>query len=138
MIKYQVVNINFEPNFVRLSKWIKRVIISEKYEVGELFYIFCDDAYLLEINQRFLGHDTFTDIITFPTSKDPKILSRQIFISIPRVMENCKLLGTDFHDEFARVLIHGVLHLMGYEDHSGEEKRIMRQKEDKSLSLRAY
>ncbi len=137
MIKYQVVNIKFNPDFVRLSKWIKKVIINEEYEVGELFYVFCDDAYLLEVNQRFLGHDTFTDIITFPTSENHKILSGEIFISIPRVKENCKLLGTDFEDEFARVLIHGVLHLMGYDDHTEEEKIVMRQKEDKSLSLRA-
>ncbi len=137
MIKYQSVNINFKPYFHGLAKWIKKVIIRDNFVPGDLMYVFCDDTYLLEVNKKFLGHNTFTDIITFPTSTDPKILSGQIFISIQRVRENSESLGTDFEDEFARVLIHGVLHLMGYNDHSEEEKRAMRLKEDKSLSLRA-
>jgi len=137
MIKYQSVKIHFQPDFRSLAKWIKKVIIQEDFVPGELMYVFCDDAYLIEVNKNFLNHNTFTDIITFPTSTDPKILSGQIFISIQRVRENSESLGTKFEDEFARVLIHGVLHLMGYDDHTDEEKKTMRLKEDKSLSLRA-
>jgi len=136
MIKYQSVNIDFRLDFKKLAKWIKKVIILEGYEPGELFYIFCDDSYLLEINNKFLQHNTYTDIITFPSSSNQRIISGEIYISIQRVRENANLLSTDFEDEFARVLIHGVLHMMGYDDHSDEQRKIMRSKEDKSLSLR--
>lgn len=136
MIKYQIVNTKIPNNFEPRVPWIKKVIKQHGFTVGDIFYVFCDDDYLIDINRKFLKHDTYTDIITFPASINPEIISGQILISIPRVEENAKERGLNFDDEFDRVLIHGVLHLMGYEDHSELEKQEMRFQEDISLSLR--
>jgi probable rRNA maturation factor len=137
MIKYQVNNINFDVDFEPYVDWLKNVIKYHDFRVGDLMYVFCDDDYLIEVNRQFLKHDTYTDIITFPTSENESIISGQILISISRVTENAKKMGLPFEDEFARVLVHGVLHLMGYDDHTAEEKAEMRMQEDKSLSLRS-
>ena len=136
MIKYQVINTQISANFEPRVEWIKKVINQYGFTVGDIIYVFCDDDYLIEINRKFLNHDTYTDIITFPESNNKKIISGQILISIPRVIENAKERGLNFEDEFDRVLIHGVLHLMGYEDHTELEKQEMRLQEDISLSLR--
>lgn len=136
MIKYQVINTKISGNFEPRVEWIKKVINQYGFTVGDIIYVFCDDDYLIEINRKFLNHDTYTDIITFPESNNKKIISGQILISIPRVIENAKERGLNFEDEFDRVLIHGVLHLMGYEDHTELEKQEMRLQEDISLSLR--
>ena len=136
MIKYQVINTKISANFEPRVEWIKKVINQYGFTVGDIIYVFCDDDYLIEINRKFLNHDTYTDIITFPESNNKKIISGQILISIPRVIENAKERGLNFEDEFDRVLIHGVLHLMGYEDHTELEKQEMRLQEDISLSLR--
>jgi rRNA maturation RNase YbeY len=90
---------------------------------------------LLQVNRDFLNHNYFTDIITFPLSSQPQIVSAEIFISVDRVVENSRQLGTPFPEEFARVLIHGVLHLLGYDDHTDAERKEMRAKEDYYLSL---
>jgi probable rRNA maturation factor len=118
------------------KNWIKKVIHLEKRQSGNLNYIFCSDEYLLEINHKYLNHETFTDIITFDNSEEKGIVEGDIFISIERVKENALLLQTDFMEEVHRVLIHGVLHLTGHRDKSKEEKAIMRKKEDAYLSLR--
>ncbi len=115
--------------------WIKLAILEESHQIGDLFYHFCSDDVLLKINQDYLQHDYLTDIITFPLSVQSEIISGEIFISIDRVSENASALQTEFEREFARVLIHGVLHLLGYDDHTDEDRLQMRAKEDYYLSL---
>lgn len=102
--------------------------------MGELNFIFCSDEYLLSINQEYLNHDTFTDIITFDNSDTAKVISGDIFISIPRVKENASNLGVEEPEELRRVIIHGVLHLAGYFDKSKTDKALMTEKEDYYLS----
>lgn len=136
MIEYQYVNIKDNINTNRFTLWLKNVIKEELYVEGTIGYIFCDDNYLLDVNQKFLQHDTYTDIITFPFSTDDsKVLSGEIFISIDRVLENADKFDVSFDLELARVLVHGILHLCGYDDHREEEKLQMRSKEDYYLSL---
>lgn len=116
-------------NKKELRKWIKEVITSEEKEVGEINYIFCSDEYMLERNIKYLDHDTLTDIITFNYC-DGKTITSDIMISIDRVKENCSIFDNSFSEELHRVMIHGILHLIGYDDHTKEEKQIMRDKED--------
>ena len=118
------------------SRWIINSIIEESKRVGELSFIFCTDEYLLEKNIQFLNHNTYTDIITFDYCEGD-IISGDIFVSIERVTENANEFGVNFEDELDRVLIHGVLHLAGYQDKSKEEINTMREKEDFYLSLRS-
>ena len=110
-------------------KWIKGVIIEENKELGEVNYIFCDDKYLLEKNINYLDHDTLTDIITFSYCEG-NMISSDIMISVERVMENSSIFENSFSEELNRVIIHGILHLVGYNDKTKEEKEIMRKKED--------
>ena len=97
-------------------------------------YIFCRDNFLLKLNQQFLHHDTYTDIITFTLSGKSTPIIAEIYISVERVLENSAFMKVDYQEELNRVMIHGVLHLCGFSDHSLEEKKIMRQKEDFYLS----
>lgn len=117
--------------------WIANIIESEGFSLEELNFIFCSDAYLHEINIQYLNHDTFTDIITFDQSEAKDIIEGDIFISIERVQANASSLQVSFDDEISRVIIHGVLHLMGHSDQTPEEKQAMRKKEEACLSLRA-
>jgi len=123
------------PHPRKTSSWIKKVVRSESSEVGDLNYIFCSDKYLLGVNQQYLNHDTYTDIITFGLS-DGATIEGDIYISIPRVRENARLQKVSFHDELDRVIIHGILHLLGYSDKTPRKKALMRKKEDACLSLR--
>lgn len=116
--------------------WIIDSLAKEGCSAGEISFIFCTDEYLLEKNIQFLDHDTYTDIITFDYCVD-NIINGDIFISVERITENASLFGVNFEDELDRVLIHGILHLTGYQDKSEEEAKIMREKEDFYLSLRA-
>ena len=118
------------------STWIINSVINESKKVGKLSFIFCTDEYLLEKNIQFLDHDTYTDIITFDYC-DGDFISGDLFVSVERVTENAKAFGVDFEDELDRVLIHGVLHLAGYQDKRKEEVNTMREKEDFYLSLRS-
>ena len=118
------------------SRWIINSIINEGKRVGGLSFVFCTDEYLLEKNIQFLDHDTYTDIITFDYCEGD-IISGDIFVSVERVIENANAFGVGFEDELDRVLIHGVLHLAGYQDKSKEEVNTMREKEDFYLSLRS-
>ena len=120
----------------KTAQWIKKVIAQEKYETGSINYIFCSDSYLAGINLEFLNHKSLTDIITFDTSETTGIVSGDIFISIERVEENAAKFQADFDQELSRVLVHGVLHLMGYRDKSPREIAQMRKKEEAYLSLR--
>ena len=112
----------------KISHWLKALIKEEKKVFSTINIIFCNDAYLLEKNQEYLDHDTYTDIITFQYEEEP--LEGDIFISIERVRENANDLKTTFDQELNRVIAHGVLHLCGYGDKSEEEKIVMRGKED--------
>ena len=116
-----------------ITKWLKDVISTENKELGEINYIFCDDQYLLKKNQEYLKHDTFTDIITFDYTEQNRI-NADIFISIERVKENAITFAVPFDNELRRVIIHGVLHLMGYADKSEEDTETMRSKENFYLS----
>lgn len=116
------------------SNWFSEAAGLENKTLGELTFIFCSDEYLHKINLEYLNHDTYTDIITFDYSNGG-IIAGDIFISIERVKENAETFKCSFNDEVSRVLIHGVLHLMGYKDKEDDEKEIMRSKEDFYLTL---
>lgn len=119
-----------------LMSWISKIIASEGYKLGSLNYILCSDEYLHKLNLEYLNHDTLTDIVTFDNSESENKIDSDIFISIERVEENSTSLKVSFEDELARVLIHGVLHLIGWSDKSDDLKKEMRLKEDACLSLR--
>ena len=117
-----------------LSAWIEKVVLSEEKKLEEISYIFCDDSYLHELNQQYLNHDTYTDIITFDYSVG-NLLQGDIYISTERVAENSREYNVSFEEELRRVMIHGVLHLSGYRDKSEVETQIMRAKEDEKLKM---
>ncbi|WOC51850.1 rRNA maturation RNase YbeY [Bergeyella porcorum] len=112
-----------------ITSWIEYIITHEGKKLGDINYIFCDDEYLLKINQDYLQHDYYTDIITFDYVKGKKI-SGDIFVSVTRVTENAPLLSKSFDEELHRVIAHGVLHLCGYKDKTEAEIKEMRNKED--------
>lgn len=114
----------------KIALWIKQAILNEKHSLSDINYIFCSDEYLLQLNQQYLNHNTFTDIITFNNSEYLKEVAGDIYISIERVEDNAKKHNCPFIQELSRVLIHGILHLCGYKDKSEEDKKIMRSKED--------
>lgn len=116
------------------SSWIKRVIGLEGKSVGDISFIFCSDNYLLDVNRKYLQHDYFTDIITFDYVENSRI-SGDIFISVDRVKDNSVQFNTSFDDELHRILIHGVLHLLGYKDKKKEDKKLMTEKEDFYLKV---
>lgn len=118
----------------KLKKWITSIIYAQNKRIGNLSYLFCDDAYLLNINKTYLNHDTFTDIITFDYVEG-NVVSGDIMISVERVHENAVLFNTTFEQELRRVVIHGVLHLLGQADKTDEEAAEMRNKENAALAL---
>lgn len=122
----------------KLKTWIKATIAKEKYSLHSVNYIFCSDTSLLERNIQFLQHNTLTDIITFDLSEEPGTLDGEIYISIDRVWENAEKFSKSFEDELHRVLIHGVLHLVGYRDKKADQKEEMRKKEDYYLKRRGF
>ena len=115
------------------KKWLNQVISNEAKEEGDITYIFCNDDYLLEKNIRFLNHNTLTDVITFDYCEGNTV-SGDIFISIERVKENSEVFKVDFLTELNRVMVHGLLHLLGYKDKTKRESNIMRKKENYYLS----
>jgi rRNA maturation RNase YbeY len=117
-----------------IKNWLKDAIASEGYALEELNFIFCSDEYLLGINQQFLNHDTYTDVITFDNSDVLKTIVGDIFISIERIRDNAKQFGRDFMNEVCRVMIHGTLHLLGYKDKTKAAKLQMTEKEDYYLA----
>ncbi len=135
MVTYFFEDTDFKlKNKTKIKKWLKLVAESEVFSLGALSVIFCSDNYILDINQRFLQHDYFTDIITFDYSEGEKI-SGDLFISVDSVRENSIEYETEFEEELHRVIVHGVLHLIGYDDHTDEDIRTMRSKENYYLSL---
>jgi probable rRNA maturation factor len=121
-----------------LRAWIKNTIIEEGFKLRELNFIFCSDNYLLSMNQQYLKHDTYTDIITFDNSEKKGEIVGDIFISLERIQENAQGFKVKTEDELHRVMIHGTLHLMGYADKGKEAKALMTDKENLYLSKRAF
>ena len=117
-----------------VSNWLNNCIQDLDYKTGEISIIFCSDDYLLDINKKYLNHEYFTDIITFNYNEKNTIIG-DLFISIDRVRENAKELKVDFNNELFRVIIHGVLHLCGYNDKTQDQQKEIRAKEDEFLDL---
>ncbi|NNK75035.1 MAG: rRNA maturation RNase YbeY [Maribacter sp.] len=116
------------------TDWINKVVSSEERLLGTINYIFCNDDYLLSINQKHLDHNTFTDIITFDYSLG-MVISGDVFISTERVEENAKNFNVPFQEELLRVMVHGLLHMFGYNDKTDEERIVMRTKEEEKIKM---
>ena len=125
-------------NKLQLKRWIKDTIAAEGYRLHELNYILCSDAYLLQINQQYLNHDTYTDIVTFDNSEKPGRITGDIFISVERTQENAKTFKVDADHELHRVIIHGTLHLLGYLDKKPADKKRMTEKENEYLAIKSF
>ena len=137
MISYLFEDTRFKFNIRRFTnRWLRAVAEAENRSIGEINIIFCSDPYILDVNMKYLQHDYFTDIITFDYCEG-KVLSGDLFISVDSVRENSIEFGTDFEEELHRVIVHGVLHLIGYDDHTEEDKKVMRQKENYYLQMRS-
>ena len=121
-----------------LSKWITSAAISHRFKIKEINYIFCSDKYLLNLNKKFLKHNFYTDIITFDNSSEKKTISGDIFISYESVKTNSKKFNSSLKDELHRVMIHGVLHLIGFKDKTPEDQKAMRKAEDEWLAKRRF
>jgi len=117
-----------------VSKWLKQVVFKYGYITGDLTYIFCSDEYLKEINFKYLNHDYFTDIVTFDY-REGNIISGDMFISVDRVKENSEFFNSDLLDEFLRVIVHGLLHLLNFNDGDDQEKMVMREKENECIFM---
>ena len=129
-----MISFNYESDFKlhnekELAIWISSVINSEGFKEGDINYIFCNDDYLLQLNQEFLNHDTLTDIISFDYTLGKEI-NGDIFISIERVLDNAKDYQVEFSNELHRVMVHGILHYCGYNDKTQKETQLMRVKEN--------
>ena len=137
MVSYYTEDIAFPFKEKRLtSRWLKFVAESESKRLGDVAVIFCSDNYILDVNIKYLQHDYYTDIITFDYCEGNR-LSGDLFISIDSVRENSSFYGTEFPDELNRVIVHGLLHLIGYDDHTEEDIAVMRAKENYYLSQRS-
>ena len=136
MVKFFVEEIDFVvPKPIKTKKLISTICKSNSCDNFLLNYIFCSDDYLLEINKQYLDHDYYTDIITFDNSEDEALLEGDIYISVDRVTENAENFNTSFEVELRRVMVHGVLHLLGFDDTTDELKAQMRSKEDEYLQI---
>ena len=135
MITYQTENVRF-PNIKRreTTAWIRRVAATYGKKVGEVGYLFCDDEHILDVNRQYLGHDYYTDIITFDYSTSRRV-SGDMVISLDTVRSNSELFGRDYNEELLRVVIHGVLHLCGINDKGPGEREIMEQHENEALAM---
>jgi rRNA maturation RNase YbeY len=134
-----MISFNYEtefelPNESEISNWLSNVIKSEYKKEGDINYIFCDDDYLVEINQQYLDHDTLTDIISFDYSVGNE-LHGDVFISVERVVENAEDFNVTFEEELRRVIVHGILHYCGYKDKNEEDENLMRQKEEEKMKM---
>ena len=133
MIEYQHIETKELTNSMAISLWLTNVIKEEGKQMGDLVYVLCKDEYLLEKNIQFLNHNTLTDVITFDYSED-KIISGDILISTERVVENAKIFNVNYLTELHRVMVHGLLHLLGYKDKIEKDKNTMREKENYYLN----
>lgn len=134
-ITFQTENTDLKlQNKKLLKNWIKQVITSFGYRVGDIAYLFTDDEKILKINREYLNHDYFTDIITFDYSTEG-VIEGDIVISVDTVKSNSIELNTDFYEELYRVIIHGILHMVGFDDKTDEQKEKMRQEETKAINI---
>ncbi len=129
---YKVEDLSIEES--KYTEWLINVVHQENASVGALTYVLVNDEELLEMNNKYLEHDYFTDVITFDYSEG-EIISGDIFISWDRIKENARDYGVDQNEELRRVMVHGVLHLLGYDDKSEQEQQEMREKEDYNLNM---
>lgn len=135
MISYNTINVKMPPIARRAnSAWVKAVAARYGKRIGEIAYIFCDDAEILNVNRQYLQHDYYTDIITFDYCEDDRI-SGDLFISLDTVRSNAKLFGKTYEDELRRVIIHGILHLCGINDKGPGEREIMEAAENEALAM---
>jgi len=134
MIEFNYEEIAFDFDEEVHSSWLSKVIVSENKTEGDISYLFCNDDYLLDLNKKFLDHDTLTDIITFDNTMGNTV-GADVCISIDRVKDNAKDFEVSFEEELRRVLVHGVLHVCGYKDKSEKDAKIMRFKEDEKMAL---
>ena len=136
MIRFSTLDVEMPPlDPQRVKAWIGEVAVKYDKKVGELYYYFCSDEKLLEINRERLGHDFYTDIVTFPLTDCETVLSSEFCISLDRIKENAETFGRTYESELHRVMIHGVLHLIGFDDHTDAEEKEMREKEEEALGL---
>jgi rRNA maturation RNase YbeY len=134
-ISFTTENIKFQlADKQNIKRWIKEICTRQGKTVGQIGYLFCDDAYLLNVNREYLNHDTYTDIITFDYVEGD-LISGDIMISVERVKENAAKFEVPFEQELHRVIIHGVLHLLGQEDKSDKDAAMMRKREEEALKL---
>ena len=136
MIRFSTLDVDMPPiDPLKTKAWIEAVAQSYGKTIGELYYYFCSDDQLLDINKQRLGHDFYTDIVTFPLTDCETILSSEFCISVDRIKENAVTFGRSYESELHRVIIHGVLHLIGFDDHTDEDEQTMREKEEEALKL---
>ncbi len=136
MIRFSTLDVEMPPiEPMSIKEWIGQVAENHGKRVGELYYYFCSDEQLLEINRERLGHDFYTDIVTFPLTDCDSVLSGEFCISIDRIKENAMTFGRSYESELHRVIIHGVLHLIGFDDHTEHDSKVMREKEEEALRL---
>lgn len=134
MITFHTIDVSLQISQSQFKKWLVKVAKSEGKSVGTINYVFCNDSYLLGVNQKYLNHDSYTDIITFDNSSGD-FISADIYISSERVTENALINNVHFINELLRVVVHGLLHLCGYKDKTDNQRQIMRLKEDEKISL---
>ena len=129
MIEFEYIDTSKVDNLSKYKQWVKGIILEENKKEGDIVFVFCNDEYLLEKNIQFLNHDTYTDVIAFDYCSD-SIINGDILISTERVIENAKNLEVEFLTELNRVMVHGLLHLLGYKDKTELDAKLMREKED--------
>lgn len=136
MIQFHTIDVMMpQLDLEKVRLWINSVVLSAGYQVGELHYYFCSDETLLNINKERLGHDFYTDIVTFPLGDCEVYISSEFCLSLDRIAENSLTFGRSFESELLRVIIHGVLHLIGFDDLTDEDEQKMRSKEEECLNL---
>lgn len=129
-------DIDYElPDETVWINWLETIANKENKEIDLINYIFCSDEYLHQINVQYLGHDTLTDIITFPYSEEENTIEGDIFISIDRVKENSAAYNVSFEEELKRIMAHGILHMCGYMDKKNDEKELMSKKENEAIAM---
>lgn len=135
---FHAADLDFElENQNEVTAWLEKSIIDEGFDPGNITFVFTSDESLLEMNQKYLNHDTYTDVIGFDYSEG-KTISGEIYISIERVRDNALKYSANSNDELHRVMIHGLLHFCGYTDNGTDDKAVMKDREDYCLSLRAF
>jgi rRNA maturation RNase YbeY len=136
MIRFSTLDVDMPTiDQQRTKAWIEKVAQGYGKPIGELYYYFCSDDQLLDINKQRLVHDFYTDIVTFPLNDCETVLSSEFCISVDRIKENAITFSRSYESELHRVIIHGVLHLIGFDDHTDEDEQLMREKEEEALKL---